>query len=162
MLDLDAVVRATVTSTLSLNLTSVILIDHNEAQSSTSSNPISLAGSNPSTTATGQVSTSTSTSTTCISCGDIGKVVKLKAMGYNLSDYEKDYLLKNPFVPCSDYKFPVRSISGISRLFQYNWLSKYNGLVFSESENGGFCKFCMLFGEQPGLFYCCLMKLCAR
>lgn len=68
-------------------------------------------------------------------------------MGYNLSDYEKDYLLKNPFVPCSDYKFPVRSISGISRLFQYNWLSKYNGLVFSESENGGFCKFCMLFAE---------------
>ena len=113
----------------------------------TSSNPIDSATPLPGSTASTTGCTSHDTLHPDISSGDIGKVVNLKSMGYFLSDYEKDYLLKNSFVPCSGYQFPVRSISGINHRFQHNWLSKYNGLVFSESENGGFCKFCVLFAE---------------
>ena len=44
-------------------------------------------------------------------------------------------------------KFPSGVINGVKRHFQFNWLGKYNGLVYSETEDGGFCKFCMLFAK---------------
>ena len=56
-------------------------------------------------------------------------------------------MLKNHFVPSHKYKFPVHSIDGHSRHFQRSWLEQYKGLVYSESEDGGYCKFCVLFGK---------------
>ena len=79
---------------------------------------------------------------------DILSVVKLMSSSHRvLTDVEKNYLLKNTFVPPSNYKFPTRMINRVKRHFQFNWLSKYNGLVYSETENGGFCKFCVLFAK---------------
>ena len=32
--------------------------------------------------------------------------------------------------------------------FQSNWLSQFiNGLVYTESDNGGYCKYCVLLGK---------------
>ena len=81
-----------------------------------------------------------------VSSGDVGKVVQLKAHR-KLTDHEKLALLKRHFVPTRSYKFPSRLFSGHRRHFQRNWLDQYNGLVYSESEDGGFCKFCVLFGK---------------
>jgi len=80
-----------------------------------------------------------------IKSGDFGKVVLLKACR-SLTDDEKFFLLKHHFVPAQNYNFPSRYFSGNSRHFQQRWLSQFNGLVYSESENGGFCKYCVLFG----------------
>ena len=38
-------------------------------------------------------------------------------------------------------------MNGKSRSFQASWLERYNGLVYSESEDGGYCKFCILFAK---------------
>ena len=83
-----------------------------------------------------------------ISSGDFGRVVKLKSER-NLTDNEKYVLLKNHFIPAASYKFPCHNIYGQKRSFQHSWLSKYmyNGLVYSESQDGGYCKFCVLFGR---------------
>ena len=54
-------------------------------------------------------------------------------------------MLKEHFVPAPDYVFPARIFQGIARHFQHSWLTKYPGLVYSASEDGGFCKYCVLF-----------------
>lgn len=79
-----------------------------------------------------------------VESGDLNKVLQLKQ---SLTDQEKLFLLEHSFVPCPGYNFPTRIISGCKRHFQDNWLLKYNGLVYSESANGGFCKYCVLFGK---------------
>ena len=81
-----------------------------------------------------------------VATGDLGKVVELKG-GYNLTDKEKYFCLKNHFVPPSGYTFPTHIMNGQSRSFQASWLKRYNGLVYSESEDGGYCKFCVLFAK---------------
>ena len=79
-----------------------------------------------------------------ISSGDFGKVLPLKA-NRKLTEHEKFILLTKHFIPPRSYKFPVRFVSGRDRCFQHSWLAQYNGLVYSESEDGGFCKYCVLF-----------------
>ena len=79
-----------------------------------------------------------------IRIGDFGKIVKVSR---KLTDDEKYVLMKHHFVPGLNYKFPSRSFNGRPRCFQSTWLSKFNGLVYSESENGGYCKYCVLFGK---------------
>ena len=78
--------------------------------------------------------------------GDFGQVVLLKARR-NLTDHEKFMLLTKHFVPPHSYKFPARFVSGRNRHFQHNWLEQHNGLVYSESDDGGFCKYCVLFAR---------------
>ena len=81
---------------------------------------------------------------------DLGEVIKLKSER-QLTDQEKYMLLKIPFVPASNYRFPPRIFNGYTRHFQHAWLKSYNGLVYSVSEDGGFCKYCVLFGKSsPG------------
>lgn len=48
----------------------------------------------------------------------------------------------------SDYKFPVKQEGTIMRSFQFSWLVKNNWLVYSKSNYGAFCKYCMLFGKS--------------
>ncbi len=72
--------------------------------------------------------------------------MELKA-NHSFSDNEKFALLKHCFVPSSCYTFPTIEISGRQRSFQHSWLGKYNGLCYSVTENGGYCKFCVLFGK---------------
>ena len=35
------------------------------------------------------------------------------------------------------------------RSFQHRWLSLYNGEVYSGNDEGGYCKYCFLFGQYP-------------
>ena len=80
-----------------------------------------------------------------VGSGDFGNIVQHKI---HLNDHQKLTLLKKHFVPASDYKFPTRTINGIHRHFQHSWLSRYPGLVYSKSQNGGYCKYCVLFGKH--------------
>lgn len=80
-----------------------------------------------------------------VATGDPANVVYI-AKERPLTDQEKMYVLENSFHPHSQYKFPGRLISGSIRHFQRSWLNKFNGLVYSESTDGGFCKYCILFG----------------
>ena len=81
-----------------------------------------------------------------VSSGDLGRLVRLKAQR-DLTDNEKYFLLKHHFVPCKNYHFPTRVINQRQRHFQKSWLDKYAGLVYSNSEDGGYCKYCVLFGR---------------
>ena len=82
-----------------------------------------------------------------VSSGDSGKVVQLKA-SRELTDHEKLTLLTKHFVPPHNYKFPARSIGGHNRHFQQSWLDQHNWLAYSESEDGGYCKYCVLFARD--------------
>ena len=81
-----------------------------------------------------------------VSTGDLGQVVELQSIR-KLNDNEKYFLLKNHFVPTKGYKFPCHVHGNQTRQFQMKWLEKYNGLTYSESRDGGYCLFCVLFGR---------------
>ncbi len=81
-----------------------------------------------------------------VQSGDLNQVVILKQQR-SLTDKEKLSILEDSFVPPSSYQFPTRIINGCKRHFQSSWLSKYNGLVYSESADGGFCKYCVGFAK---------------
>ena len=55
--------------------------------------------------------------------------------------------LTKHFVPPHSYKFPARFVSDCNRHFQHSWLEQHNGLVYSESDDGGFCNYCVLFAR---------------
>ena len=78
-----------------------------------------------------------------VSSGDFARVVQLKGIR-KLTDHETFFLLSNHFIPTRNYKFPARFVSGRNRHFQQSWLDQHNGLVYSESENGGYCKYCVI------------------
>ena len=90
-------------------------------------------------------SSSTEIQLVAVGSGDFGSIVQHKM---HLTDHQKLTLLKKHFVPASDYKFPMRVINGIQRHFQHSWLRRYPGLVYSKSQNGGYCKYCVLFGKH--------------
>ena len=78
--------------------------------------------------------------------GDIGKVYNKV---HSLDNKVKYSLLKTPFVPNSSYNFPATADEyGKKRRFQHSWLHFFPGLVYSQCTNGGFCKFCVLFGRS--------------
>ena len=79
-----------------------------------------------------------------VSSGDFGKLVQLRTQ---FSDQQKYFLLKKHFVPSCNYEFPTREMNKLQRHFQYSWLKRYPGLVYSESQNGGYCKYCFLFAK---------------
>ena len=80
--------------------------------------------------------------------GDIGRVVKLQ-QERQLRDDEKYHMLTKHSVPGPSYVFPSVACGKQQRSFQRSWLTKYSGLVYSESEGGGYCKYCVLFGQAP-------------
>ncbi len=86
-----------------------------------------------------------------IQSGYFGQIVKLKTQR-SLTEDEKYYLMNNHFVPSKRYNFPACGFGDHQRHFQGSWLDKYNGLVCSESDDGGYCKFCVLFAHcQPSV-----------
>ena len=80
-----------------------------------------------------------------VSSGDFGRITELKKERA-LVDQEKYYLLKNHFRPNSPYRFPSRLYGSRHRSFQHSWLTQFNGLVYSEIDQGGYCKYCVMFG----------------
>ena len=84
---------------------------------------------------------------------DLGIVLILKNLR-KLSDNEKLILWEGHIVPGKMYQFPSLSFGGHKRLFQMNWLDKYNGLTYSESENGGYSLFCIFLGIIIVIHHC--------
>ena len=81
-----------------------------------------------------------------VQSGDFGRIVKLKTSRQLTTD-EKYHLLKHHFIPDKNYNFPVHSTGNHNRKFQTKWLDEYNGLVYSITDDGGYCKYCVLFGN---------------
>ena len=81
-----------------------------------------------------------------VQSGDFGRVIKLKSER-RLLDAEKYYLLKHHFVPTKTFNFPVHTFGDHNRRFQRGWLDDFNGLTYSISDDGGYCKFCVLFAQ---------------
>ena len=88
----------------------------------------------------------TSSISPAVQSGDFGRIVKLKSQRQLTAD-EKYYLLKHHLVPDKHFNFPVNSIGDHNRKFQNKWLDEYNGLVYSVVDDGGYCKYCVLFGN---------------
>ena len=55
-------------------------------------------------------------------------------------------MIRNHFQPGINYNFPIKKYAGKNRLFQLNWLNRYDGLVYSPSQEGAYCIYCSLFG----------------
>ena len=84
-----------------------------------------------------------------VSCGDFERLVQLKKE-QALVDQGKYHLLTSHFHPNSSYHFPSVLYGGQHRSFQHCWLKHYNGImVHSETDQGGHCKYCVLFGQAP-------------
>ena len=86
-----------------------------------------------------------------VSSGDFDRVVQLKTER-DLTDSEKLFLLNHHFLPGASYRFPIHTFGRQSRRFQSIWLAKYNGLVYSQVADGGYCKYCVLFAQCEASF----------
>lgn len=57
-----------------------------------------------------------------------------------------------PWIPPTTYAFPIIEQNKKRKLkFQYKWLTTYNWLVYSELQEGAFCKFCLVFATTGGI-----------
>lgn len=83
-----------------------------------------------------------------VTSGDMGRVMDLKKER-QLTDREKYHMLTKHFTPDSTYQFPAFACGKQNRSFQHTWLTNYSGLVYSERDAGGYCKYCVLFGQAP-------------
>ena len=80
---------------------------------------------------------------------DIGNYI-----GKKISDCTKFQLLEKPWKPSQDFKFPfsehIECEKKIKRFAGHQHLEKYKWLVFSQSKQGFFCKFCPWFAKPCG------------
>ena len=79
--------------------------------------------------------------------GDFSQVLELMKQR-KLTDNEKYSLLCNHFIPSPTYNFPLIDHGKQNRSFQHSSLFRYQGLVYSETDKGGYCKYCILFGTS--------------
>ena len=77
---------------------------------------------------------------------DIGKL--LGSGPLNLSASEKMKLIEEHFVPSESFAFPKVQMNLHNRSFHHGWLKTYRWLVYSKSQDGGYCLPCILF--SPG------------
>jgi hypothetical protein len=52
------------------------------------------------------------------------------------------------FCPTKLFNFPKTLEFGKHRSFQLSWLERFKWLVYSPSQDGAYCKACVLFGQQ--------------
>ena len=81
------------------------------------------------------------------SCGnylnDIGFALHAK-----LSEDEVHRFLTAPWKPLSGYEFMTINDGTNNRKFNASWLQEHEWLVYSDKDNGAYCKYCVLFGPQ--------------
>ncbi len=84
---------------------------------------------------------------------DIGSIVQLRKTSNKttLSDTDKFELLTNHVKPDGKVPLPYQEVKKSGKVwkisFQLSWLTEYSWLVYSPSQKGGFCKFCVLYGN---------------
>ena len=71
-------------------------------------------------------------------------------VGKDFSNAEKLRMLKNIAIPHQFFNFPITKTSHRNLRFQYRWFIRFKWLAYSQSENGAFCKYCVLFGSKAG------------
>lgn len=76
-----------------------------------------------------------------IHVNDIGHYVKKKC-----TDEEKYRLLKYPWVPSANFKFPRSGERNLK--FQYQWLNSYKWLLYSSKDDGAYCRYCVFFCNE--------------
>ncbi|KAL5236477.1 hypothetical protein ACI65C_003887 [Semiaphis heraclei] len=70
----------------------------------------------------------------------------------SLTDEQKHLILVKPWIPPTTYAFPITEQNKKRKLkFQFKWFTTYNWLVYSELQEGAFCKFCMVFATTGGV-----------
>ena len=80
----------------------------------------------------------------CWKNADMAQIVKGRP---SLSRQHKFSLLKSHFRPGDNYVFPKTKQNFKMRSFQASWLKTYPWLAYSESEDGGYCKCCVLLAH---------------
>ena len=63
----------------------------------------------------------------------------------SLNSAERLSALQDHFKPDKRYSFPTRTEYRKQRSFTYCWLEQYDWLVYSPSQDGAYCKICVLF-----------------
>ena len=58
--------------------------------------------------------------------------------------------MKNTWEPSKNYILSTKTENKHNRKFQIDWLSKYKWLAYSKLRDGGFCKYCVLYGSSYG------------
>ena len=78
---------------------------------------------------------------------DIGEVVSGAIQSTSFSAQEKASFLKNHLFQAKITSFPHKSCQKKQKMltFQNFWLDQHKWLVYSPSQQGGFCKYCVLF-----------------
>ncbi|KAK7003521.1 52 kDa repressor of the inhibitor of the protein kinase [Biomphalaria glabrata] len=106
------------------------------------------------------ISPSTSESTSVISTTELASDLKTESIsspgmsrldvGFywnkDINDSLKVQILKEPWVPSKDYKFPVSTKRNLR--FQLNWLSRFPWISYSEYKSGAFCRICVIMGRS--------------
>ena len=82
-------------------------------------------------------------------CYDIGDIASGKIPLAALTREHRVHYIKNHFVPGKQFQLSTYTLQrGDDRKvlsFQRAWLEQYKWLVYSSSQKGGYCKFCVLF-----------------
>ena len=82
-------------------------------------------------------------------CYDIGDIADGRIKLSSLSRHDLQQYLKHHFVPGKNYEFSTCNVKKSSEKrtkclsFQRSWLEQYKWLVYSPSQQGGYCKHCM-------------------
>lgn len=63
-----------------------------------------------------------------------------------LSDENKYRMLKNRWQPPKDFKFPASKPRNLK--FKEHWMNQYAWLVYSQSNDGAYCNFCVFFTPE--------------
>jgi len=66
-------------------------------------------------------------------------------IGKFIDNLEKISLLDSFWRPTPNFHFPPDKIN---RKFNYSWFNEYPWLAYSKSEDGVYCKFCVLFANK--------------
>lgn len=69
-----------------------------------------------------------------------------------VDDKQKLFLLKNNWLVPTSFVFPLRKIRGVNRAFTRSWLEKFPWLRYSQSEDGLYCLYCVLFNSDEHAF----------
>ena len=68
-------------------------------------------------------------------------------VGTSLTNAQKLAAYEEHFKPDQKYRYPIRMEYGKKRSFNHSWLDAYSWLAYSPSQDGAFCRNCVLFGN---------------
>ena len=85
---------------------------------------------------------SVNANTALIASNDIALYRERLKINSNIDDIES--MINNVFKPAASYKFPKRR----NRTFRLKWLTAYNWLRYSPSQDDDYCLPCVLFGDK--------------